>query len=125
MEQSRLGFARDERFDVGAYAQPGSVTSKRAAEHLQASGVLPARMARLLEAYAAVGVPGLAMFEVCARTGLKESGVCSARAGAIKKGYLLALADIHVSPDSGLGQAVHRITYDGLEALKAWKARQG
>lgn len=82
-------------------------------------------MAQLLSAYAEVGTSGLAMFEVVTRAELKESSICSLRASAVKRGWLLALGELRVSPESGVEQACHRVTYDGLEALKAWKARQG
>lgn len=123
MTQPSLQFGRDA-LDVGAPAQRRSATSRRAAEHLTASGVQGRRMAALLAAYAAVGTPGLAMFEVHQRSGVRESSICSLRDAAVEKGWLLPLAETRVSPETKREQALHRITTIGLRELAEWKARQ-
>lgn len=112
---------RPSPLDVPVPAARRSVTSRRAAERL--TGCRGPQMARLLDAYAAVGVDGLTMREIELRTGLRPSSICSLRASAVSQGWLLPLAVTRVAQDSGFEQSVCRVTTTGLDALAAWKAR--
>ena len=116
-------FAARSPLDVSVPAARRSVTSKRAAERLKSSGCRGPQMARLLSAYAAVGVSGLTMSEIAARTQLRLSSICSLRAGAVKQGWVLPLAMTRPAPDTTQDQGVARITTTGLAALAAWEAR--
>lgn len=113
-------FAADRQtLDVPVPAARHSVASQRAADRLR--GCRGPQMAKLLAAYAAVGVPGLTSSEVHARSGVRISSICSLRAGAVEKGWLLKLAGTRTASDSGFEQDLHRITTDGLAALDTWK----
>ena len=122
MTQPALNFSGRDALATRVPAQRHSITSRRAAERLTASGCRGPQMAKLLGAYAEAGVPGLTMSEIEARSGLRPSSICSLRDGAVRHGWVLPLA---VTRETAWGseQSAHRITTVGLEALAQWKGK--
>lgn len=83
IEQPGFQFARDY-FDV-AVPSVASHASRQAAERLQARGVVSHRLRRILDALA---VRDMNDSELKAATGLERHSICSARAAAVKRGYV-------------------------------------
>jgi hypothetical protein len=114
MQPARLPFARDERLDVRARAQSGSQTSARAAESLTGTKPYGAKLARLMRAFVKAGERGLTDSEAESQTGISRMSLCSLRANAREKGWIVTTADTRVG-SFGKEQAVSRITDRGRQ----------
>jgi DNA-binding MarR family transcriptional regulator len=119
MEQASL-FGAPDPLDLRAPAQRRSHASRRAAEQLQASGRLSARMAGILRVFRAADPETQISSELAAATGILRQSLTAPIARARARGWIVPVG-LRPGPH-GAEQTSFRITAAGLAALREYES---